>query len=177
MAGYSEDELIEQPAIALFGELKWEAADCFHEFEQAGGSPLGRETAAEVVLVRRLRAALEKLNPKAPAEAITQAIEEFTRDRSRMSPAAANEEVYRLLKDGVKVRAAEEQGRRGARGKVGAGEQRSRGEREKKDLTKREARGLGLLTGIRRRTTASSWRRNSGSRVSCTRGGPIWLGS
>jgi len=59
---FSENVLIEQPAIALFGELKWETADCFHEFEQVGGSPLGRETAAEVVLVRRLRAALEKLN-------------------------------------------------------------------------------------------------------------------
>lgn len=104
MAGYSEDELIERPAIELFGELGWETANCFHEFEQPGGSPLGRETAAEVVLVRRLRAALEKLNPTLPAEAITQAIEEITRDRSRMSLAAANQEVYRLLKDGVKVK-------------------------------------------------------------------------
>ena len=105
MAGYSEDELIERPAIELFAELGWETADCFHEFEQAGGSPLGRETASEVVLIRRLRAALEKLNPKASPEAITQAIEEITRDRSRMSLAAANQEVYRLLKDGVKVKA------------------------------------------------------------------------
>ena len=153
---FSENVLIEQPAIALFGELKWETADCFHEFEQVGGSPLGRETAAEVVLVRRLRAALEKLNPKAPAETIKQAIEEFTRDRSRMSPAAANEEVYRLLKNGVKVRAAEEQGSRGA------GAQRRRGEREKKDLTKKETRRSGSLTGIRRGTTISSWRRSSG---------------
>jgi type I restriction enzyme R subunit len=102
---FSEDALIEQPAIWLFGELQWETADCFHEFEQSGGSPLGRETASEVVLVRRLRAALEKLNPKASPEAITQAIEEITRDRSRMSLAAANQEVYRLLKDGVKVKA------------------------------------------------------------------------
>ena len=128
---FSENVLIEQPAIALFGELKWETADCFHEFEQVGGSPLGRETAAEVVLVRRLRTALEKLNPKAPADVIVQAIEEIIRDRSRMHPAAANEEVYRLLKEGVKVRTAGEQGRRGARGKVGAGEQRSRGAEEK----------------------------------------------
>ena len=102
---FSEDALIERPAIALFGELKWETADCFHEFEQPGGSPLGRETAAEVVLVRRLRAALERLNPTLPSEAIAQAIEEITRDRSRMSLAAANQEVYRLLKDGVKVKA------------------------------------------------------------------------
>jgi hypothetical protein len=88
---FSEDALIEQPAIELFGDLQWETADCFHEFEQSGGSPLGRETASEVVLVRRLRAALEKLNPTLPAEAITQAIEEITQDRSRMSLAAADQ--------------------------------------------------------------------------------------
>jgi hypothetical protein len=39
---FTEDVLIEQPAIELFRSLKWDADDCFHEFEQAGGSPLGR---------------------------------------------------------------------------------------------------------------------------------------
>ncbi|MCZ7397065.1 MAG: type I restriction endonuclease, partial [Candidatus Methanoperedens sp.] len=36
-------------------------------------------------------------------EAIALAIEELTRDRSIMSPANANREVYRLIKNGVKV--------------------------------------------------------------------------
>jgi type I restriction enzyme R subunit len=108
---YSEDSLVEQPAIALFGELGWETADCFQEFERAGGSSLGRETASEVVLFPRLRAALKKLNPKASDEAIAQAIEEIARDRSRMNPAAANQEVYRLLKDGVKA-TGEQRGRK-----------------------------------------------------------------
>jgi len=84
-ADYSEDTLIEQPAIELFRSMKWDAANCFHEFEQAGGSPLGRETPAEVVLVSRLRPTLEKLNPDLPAEAITKAIEELMRDRSAMA--------------------------------------------------------------------------------------------
>jgi len=121
---FSENVLIEQPAIGLFGALQWETADCFHEFEQAGGSPLGRETASEVVLVPRLRAALEKLNPGLPPEAVTQAIEEITRDRSRMGLAAANQEVYRLLKDGVKVKTHSGDGR----GK-GKGERRKEPER------------------------------------------------
>jgi len=99
---YSESALVEQPAIELFGELGWETADCFHEFD-SGRSPLGRETPSEVVLIPRLRAALEKLNPGLPAEAIGLAIEELTRDRSVMSMTAANREVYQLLKDGVKV--------------------------------------------------------------------------
>ena len=42
MSNYSENSLVEQPAIALFGELGWETASCFHEFEQAGGSPMTR---------------------------------------------------------------------------------------------------------------------------------------
>jgi len=99
---YSESALVEQPAIELFSELGWGTADCFHEFD-SGSSPLGRETPAEVVLIPRLRAALEKLNPGLSAEAVGLAIEELTRDRSVMSITAANREIYQLLKDGVKV--------------------------------------------------------------------------
>jgi len=100
---YTEDELIEQPTVQLFGNLGWKTANCFQEFELPGGSPLGRETPIEVVLISKLRAALNKLNPTLPSEAISQAMEEITRDRSKMSLPAANREVYHLLKDGVKV--------------------------------------------------------------------------
>jgi len=55
---------------------------------------LGRESAREVVLLRHLVSVLKKLNPKAPAEAIDAAVNELTRDRSVMSLAAANREVY-----------------------------------------------------------------------------------
>ena len=48
-----------------------------------------RETKGEVVLVSRLRAALERLNPTLPPEAITAAVDELTRDRSAMSLEAA----------------------------------------------------------------------------------------
>lgn len=99
---YSEDTLVEQPAIALFTELGYEAANCFHE-TFGPHSTLGRETSADVVLIARLRPALERLNPGLPREAIDLAIEELTRDRSIMSPASANREVYQFLKDGVKV--------------------------------------------------------------------------
>ncbi len=103
MSTYSEDTLIEQPAIALFRELGWETVGCFNEAFGASGT-LGRETKAEVVLVPRLRAALERLNPGLPAERIGQAVEALTRDRSALGRVHANQEVYRLLKDGVKVR-------------------------------------------------------------------------
>jgi len=100
---YSEDYLIEQPAIGLFAELGWQTYHAFHEFETPGGSPLGREHKGEVVLLQRLRPALERLNPDLPPEAIAQAIEELTRDRSTTSLVEANRQIYRLLKEGVKV--------------------------------------------------------------------------
>lgn len=102
MSDYSEDSLVEQPAIELFNELDWETANCFYEKFGENGT-LGRETSSVVVLVHRLRAALVRLNPDLPPEAIALAIEELTRDRSVMSPANANREVYRMLKNGVKV--------------------------------------------------------------------------
>jgi type I restriction enzyme R subunit len=110
---YTEDQLVEQPAIGLFAALGWQRV-CALE-ESFGPSPptplpkgegsvsLGRETKGEVVLVERLRAALVKLNPTLPAEAVNTAIDELVRDRSAMSLEAANREVYRLLKEGIAV--------------------------------------------------------------------------
>jgi type I restriction enzyme R subunit len=60
---YSEDSLIEQPALELFEELGWDTYNGYNEFAEAGGSPLLRETRGEVVLVARLRKAIERLNP------------------------------------------------------------------------------------------------------------------
>lgn len=99
---YSEDQLVEQPAIGLFASLGWQTVSAMEETFGAGGT-LGRETRGEVVLVERLRAALVKFNPTLPPEAISNAIDELTRDRSAMSLEAANREVYRLLKEGITV--------------------------------------------------------------------------
>jgi type I restriction enzyme R subunit len=98
----SEDAAIEQPTIALFAELGWETLNCYHE-NFGPRSLLGRETMADVVLPNRLQAAIEKLNPGISSDAIEIAGQELTKDRSAMSPARANQEVYRLLKDGIKV--------------------------------------------------------------------------
>jgi type I restriction enzyme R subunit len=56
-----------------------------------------------VVLVPKLRKALQHLNPLLPPEAIDLAVEAVTRDRSTMSLVRASQEVYRLLKNGVKA--------------------------------------------------------------------------
>jgi type I restriction enzyme R subunit len=99
---YSEDILIEQPTIALFEALGWETENCFRETFGDSGF-LGRQTSSEVVLKPRLCSALERLNPLLPAEAISLAIDELTRDRNLMTPVQANREIHHLLKNGVKV--------------------------------------------------------------------------
>jgi type I restriction enzyme, R subunit len=106
---YTEDTLVEQPAIQLLQQLGWQACNCYDEVcgEREHLSPralyLGRAARAEVVLTERLRAALEALNPHAPREAVALAVEELCRDRSALGAAYANREVYRLLKEGVPV--------------------------------------------------------------------------
>lgn len=99
---YTEDQLVEQSAIGLFAELGWTAVSTLEETFGATGT-LQRETKGEVVLVSRLRAALERLNPALPPEAITVAVNELTRDRSAMLLEQASREVYLLLKEGIKV--------------------------------------------------------------------------
>ena len=109
---YNEDNLVEQPAIQLFAALGWQTVAAMEEVYGAGGT-LGRENSGEVVLIPRLRAALKKLNPALPTEAIEAAVTNLTRDRSTMSPVAANHEVYELLKGGVTVSIPDPSGRGG----------------------------------------------------------------
>jgi len=120
---YTEDQLVEQPAIGLFAELGWTTVSALdetfgvaepsfghfgHPLPEGEGNgdsriSLGRETKGEVVLALRLGAVLERLNPALPPEAITSAMDELTRDRSAMLLEAANREIYLLLKEGIRV--------------------------------------------------------------------------
>jgi type I restriction enzyme R subunit len=102
LQAYTEDHLIEQPAIKLFAELGWLTVSALEESFGRNGT-FGRETKSEIILIPGLHAALERLNPALPSEAISSATEELTSDRSAMSLAAANRDVWELLRDGVKV--------------------------------------------------------------------------
>ncbi|MGB3759625.1 MAG: type I restriction endonuclease subunit R [Rivularia sp. (in: cyanobacteria)] len=96
------EEALENATMNLFAQLGWETANCYSE--QVGEfNTLGRVTRDEVVLIPKLRKALEKLNPDLPNSAIELAIEEITRSRSTLSLENANREIYQLLKAGVKV--------------------------------------------------------------------------
>ena len=65
MSGFTEDHLVEQPAIQLMQhELGWDV----------GVSRQGRDGKREVVLTGRLKPALRRLNPDLPVEAIEGAV-------------------------------------------------------------------------------------------------------
>jgi len=103
---YTEDQLVEQPAIGLFAELGWKTVSALEETFGSSGT-LKRETKGEVVLLSRLHTALERLNPLLPPEALIAAVDKLTRNRSAMSLEAANREVYLFLKEGIKVSVAD----------------------------------------------------------------------
>jgi len=108
-SSYSEQELIEQPAIELLKELGWGHINALYETLGPSGT-LGRDNQSEIILQSRHRIAFKRLNPDLPPEAYILAFEELTRDRSRLSMPAANREIYQLLRNGVKVHIPDPQG-------------------------------------------------------------------
>ena len=102
MNPYTEDHLVEQPAMELLQSIGWETENCYEEVFGKEGT-LGRETTSEVVLTRYLRDAIKHLNPLVNLDAIDITVDEITRDRSSLGPLKANQEIYQLLKDGVPV--------------------------------------------------------------------------
>lgn len=104
-SGYTEDELVEQPAIEEFQKLGWDFINAYHEelaTPESSGT-LGRQTRGEVVLSSILSDKLTTFNPDIPSEQIEVAIKELSRDRSSMQPIRANKEIYQLMRDGVDV--------------------------------------------------------------------------
>lgn len=109
MNEFSEDNLVEQTGVKIFQEI-W-GADChINAFSDEGEAKLGRDNQGQVILGTRLQEALKRLNPEAPDQAIQSAIDTIVRDRSALSLVNANQEVWKLLRDGVKVEIQNEKG-------------------------------------------------------------------
>jgi type I restriction enzyme R subunit len=98
----SEKAIVEGPAVELLLSLGWQHADLMQE-EPGPENPTGRLSFREIMLPARLRAALRRINPTLPGEALLQAEAKLIEERSAMLPVAANREVYRLLREGVPV--------------------------------------------------------------------------
>ncbi len=100
----SEDRLVQQTfADHLRDRLGWESVYA-HNAETFGPQgTLGRASECDAVLVRDLRAALARLNPKLPESGCEQAVEKLTRIDLARSLIQRNREYYGFIRDGVPV--------------------------------------------------------------------------
>ena len=100
---YSEDQLVEQPAIGLFAALGWQTVSALDETFGAGGTAGARNQGRGGAGRAPARRAGANSTRRCRRRRFQTAIDELTRDRSAMSLEAANREVYRLLKEGITV--------------------------------------------------------------------------
>ncbi|MEW6247288.1 MAG: type I restriction endonuclease [Nitrospirota bacterium] len=100
----SEDRLVQQTfAGYLHDRLGWESVYAYNEETFGPEGTLGRMSERDVVLVRDLRAALERLNPDLPPSAREQAIERLRRIDFARSLLQHNREFYGFIRGGVPV--------------------------------------------------------------------------
>jgi type I restriction enzyme R subunit len=94
------ESIVEEAALAWLEAMGWQAA---HGPEIAPDMPVAeRGDYGEVVLARRLRDALARLNPALPAEALDDAFRRLTRLEGA-ELVGCNRALHRLLVDGVTV--------------------------------------------------------------------------
>ncbi|WP_291606107.1 type I restriction endonuclease [Bradyrhizobium sp.] len=107
----SEDRLVQQTFAAhLEKVLGWESVYAYNAETFGPNGTLGRISERDVVLVRDLRAALERMNPDIPTPAREQAIEKLTRADFARSLVQHNREFYGFIRDGVPVEWRDAQG-------------------------------------------------------------------
>ncbi len=126
MQSISSEAVIRQHASQQFARLGYTLIDGSQE-ERGPCTATGRQSASEVVLLPRLRAALQALNPDSSNALIDKAIEALTDNRSLLSLARANEQIYALLKDGIKI---------DARGQLVTGENAEQATKARQDTHK-----------------------------------------
>ena len=107
----NEDRLVQKPfAEHLEKVLGWDSVYAYNTETFGAAGTLGRASEREVVLVRDLRAALERLNPDIPAAAREQAVDKLTRVDLARSLLQHNREFYGFIRGGVPVEWRDETG-------------------------------------------------------------------
>jgi type I restriction enzyme R subunit len=105
------ETILEQTVLDWFESLGWKTAfgpdispdlSALGLSQRIGGLAYEREDYHQVVLVGRLRAALENINPNIPLDAIDEAVRRITRNESP-SLIENNRRFHRMLTDGVDV--------------------------------------------------------------------------
>ena len=104
MANFISEDQIEQALLQRLQHLcGYDALNCFTAAPDDLKDGSGRTDKREVILAGRLRAAVQRLNPQAPATAHEQAVAALMQPRTAMSLVAANREVDALIRGGVPV--------------------------------------------------------------------------
>ncbi len=94
------ESIVEEATLSWFAELGYEIA---HGPHLAPGEPAAeRDSFSDVVLARRLREAIQRLNPSIPAEAREEALRKVLRVGTP-SLTQTNRAFHRMLRDGVPV--------------------------------------------------------------------------
>jgi type I restriction enzyme R subunit len=94
------ESMLEEAAMAWFNELGYAVA---YGPQTAPGEPAAeRDAFSDVVLERRLRAAVARLNPQVPEEALDDAVRKVLRMHTP-SLIQSNRAFHRMLRDGVEV--------------------------------------------------------------------------
>jgi len=107
----SEDRLVQRTfADHLERVLGWDSVYAYNSETFGPNGILGRASERDVVLVRDLKAALEKLNPDLPASALEQAVEKLTQVDVARSLLQHNREFYAYIREGVPVQWRDEVG-------------------------------------------------------------------
>ena len=100
----NEDRLVQETfADHLRDVLGWESVFAHNDETFGAGGTLGRASERDVILVRDLRAALQKLSPDLPESVREQAVEKLTRVDFTRSLIQQNKEFYNFIRDGVPV--------------------------------------------------------------------------
>ncbi len=100
----SEDRLVQQTFASHLEEvLGWDSVYAYNAETFGPHGMLGRTSEREVVLVRDLRSALERLNPDLPESACEQAVEKITRIDFARSLIQHNRECYGFIRNGIPV--------------------------------------------------------------------------
>ena len=100
----SEDRLVQATfADHLEQTLRWDSVYAWNQETFGPTGTLGRTSERDVVLVRDLRSALERLNPELPQSAIDEAITKLTHHEFSRSLLQHNQAIHQLIRDGVPV--------------------------------------------------------------------------
>lgn len=99
---FSEDNSVEKPAIQLLKDQLGYGHENYYE-EQLGEDK-ERLNRGEVLLKKRLFNSLKRINPNQEDFTIKKAIEILEEDKSTLTLSRANQEIYNLIKKGIKVK-------------------------------------------------------------------------